>query len=1293
MRAQRIAEVLPLSPLQEGLLFHEMYEEHPTGAYVVQLVFSLEGELDGALLRRSVEALLRRHPHLSAFIWFRDEGTPVQVVPRDVVVDWWECEVGDGGAALEGVLAGDRGRGFDVGRPPLIRFGLVRVVGGGWRLVVTNHHVILDGWSMPVLVGELLEIYRRGGSVVGLGLVTPFREFLGWLAGRDGVAARRVWGRVLSGVEACRVASVGGGCGRGLGSDGLGSGGLVDGGVVLSAGLSAGLVGLGRSCGVTLSGVVQAAWGVVLSRLTGRSDVVFGATVSGRPPEVAGVESMVGLFINTLPVRMVLRPGESVAGLLGRLQGEQAELLPYQFLGLAEVQGVVGGGELFDSIVVFENYPMPAAPAAGPGTQDSPTADRFRFTGLSGNNADHYPLSLIVAPGEQLRIRMNYRADLFSADDIEGIGARLTRVLEEMVADPSRPVTSLDADPVPTLDAEPMAAAVPASEPYSDASSLWELFAGQVGRTPDAVAVECGGVVWSYAEVGRWAEAWAGLLVERGVGPECRVAVRLPRSEWLVVALLAVLRAGAAYVPVDPEYPAERIAYVLRDADPVLVLDEEWVRWAEGRVAGGRADGCRVPTASDPAHPAYVIYTSGSTGRPKGVTVTRGNLAHLLLAMGELLDLAPEDRLLAVTTVSFDIAALELFLPLVRGARVVVSRDGEARDPQVLAGLIESSGATVMQATPTLWQSLLDDAPGELAGLRVLSGGEALRAGTADGLREHARSVLNVYGPTETTIWSTAAGPLRREDDRITIGGPLGATRAYVLDPWLRPALPSTAGDLYLAGPGVARGYWRQPVRTAERFTADPFGPPGERMYRTGDRVRRLPDGRLEYLGRADDQVKVRGHRIEPGEVENVLTASGTVSEAVCVVQHPSGAAPRLVAFVVPRPGTAVDDGRLRDIASRRLPPAMVPTAFVLLDSLPCTANGKVDRRALAARQVDTGAARRAPATAREELLCRLFAELLGSPAVGADDNFFALGGHSLHATRLMSRIRREADVRLPVRTLYEAPTPAALARRIDARDDRVAGAEPLLLPLRATGSAPPLFCVHPAAGLSWVYGSLLPHLDPDLPMQGLQARGLDGADGPLPPTLEDMAEEYVEVVLRVHRGGPYRLLGWSFGGLVAHAMAVRLRERGARVEALVLVDAYPGGVSRAAGTAPSPERHPGGVDPRVRELAREYAGQFGPAPTEAELAALSRVFVNNEQLMRGYVPKKYDGDALLVVATADKRPDTDLPGRWAPSVAGRLTRLDIACTHDGLLRAPAVAELGRAVARRLRTATRTTEG
>ncbi|MGB3443576.1 MAG: amino acid adenylation domain-containing protein [Actinophytocola sp.] len=559
----------------------------------------------------------------------------------------------------------------------------------------------------------------------------------------------------------------------------------------------------------------------------------------------------------------------------------------------------------------------------------------------------------------------------------------------------------------------------------------------QADRTPSAVAVECGGRVLTYVQLNAAADRLACRLRRRGVGPERLVALMLPRSVDLVVALLAIGKTGAAYLPVDPRHPAERNLLVLGEARPVLLIGEEDsvpgpYRAAVPTLMVG-ADDTDVAYSADeppPCRPddlAYVLYTSGSTGRPKGVAVTVANLGSMLSAFTGLLDLGGHDRLLAVTTIGFDIAGLEIFAPLLCGARVVLATDDEQRDPRGLAAILGRGEITVMQATPTLWQAIVESGPVRLAGVRVLVGGEALPERLAASLVAAAREVTNVYGPTETTVWSTAS-TLRPGVPAASIGGPIEGTRVHVLDGELRPA---EFGELYIAGPGVARGYLGRPGTTAGRFVADPFGPPGSRMYRTGDLVRRATDGDLEFVGRSDDQVKIRGYRVELGEVEAVASARLPVSRAVAAVREDSTGVPRLAVYVVPVAGADIDPVAFRRVLSGHLPEYMVPSTVVVLTELPRTPNGKVDRAALPAPGVARVANGGAPRDDREAALCRIFTEVLGVRA-GPADHFFDLGGHSLLAFRVIGRIRAELGAEPTVRDLFAAPTARSLASRLD---------------------------------------------------------------------------------------------------------------------------------------------------------------------------------------------------------------------------------------------------------------------
>ncbi|MEU6126725.1 amino acid adenylation domain-containing protein, partial [Streptomyces sp. NPDC047123] len=1179
----RIEDVLPLTALQEGFLFHAQYDEQGADVYHLQFVFDLRGDLDASALRRAADGLLARHGNLRGAFRERKGGEPVQVVPDRVRMPWRLLDLapvapGERRARLDAALADDRATRFDLRTPPLVRCLLVRLAPGEYRFVLTSHHILLDGWSVPLMLHELFTMYEQGGSDHTLAPPRPYRDYLRWLAGRDHGDAVTAWRRHLDGLRGPTL----------LGPAGAGRETVVpeETETGLDAGLTADLTDLARRRGLTLNSVVQGAWSLVLAALTGGDDVVFGATVSGRPSDLPGVESMIGLFANTLPVRLRVDPAESVTAMMARLQSDRAALAAHEYLGLGEIQQLAGtGGELFDTLYVFENYPAPAG--------DGPPAYRgMEIAGTEGSGAAHYPLTLTVLPGERLRFRLTYRPDLFTEEDVLGWADRLRRVLAGVVAAPDLPAGRIDvlgtAERHRVLTEWNDTAAEPSQR-------CWPaLFEEQAARTPHALALwQEDGAGLTYAQLNAEANRVARLLVTRGVGPESVVALAVPRSPRLVVALLAVQKAGAAYLPVDLGHPRERVAAVLAGAAPAAVLttrdgaarlpagaavlcldDPEFRAEAAGHDGRDLTDADRV-TPLHPDHPAYVIFTSGSTGAPKGVVVPHRGLLNFLLSMGERFPLTTADRMLAVTTVAFDIHALELHLPLLHGAAVVVADRAAVVDPAALADLVGASGATIMQATPTLWDALLTERASAAGGLRMLVGGEALPADLAERMTRTGAEVTNLYGPTETTVWSTAAalggaapGQDRPAPGAPSIGRPIRNTRAYVLDGALRPVPPGVPGELYLAGEGLVRGYLARPGLTSGRFVADPHGPAGARMYRTGDVARWAADGTLEYLSRTDHQVKIRGYRIELGEIEAVLSRHASVARSVVVVREDRPGDRRLVAYAVAAdPGQGLDAEELRAHVRGLLPDYMVPAAVVALAALPLTPNGKLDRKALPAPGVTAApGGGRAPRTPREAALCALFAEVLEVASVGVDDDFFDLGGHSLLATRLVNRVRAELGITASIRSVFEAPTVAALAGRLGgdggegARDDDPFAPLLRLREGRAATERPadaPYFLIHPVVGIGWCYTGFITRLGPDATVYALQARGLDPAD-PCAADIAEMAADYAARIRAVRPQGPYRLVGWSFGGLVAHEVAVRLQAEGAEVELLALLDSYP---------------------------------------------------------------------------------------------------------------------------------------
>ncbi|HEX2133792.1 MAG TPA: amino acid adenylation domain-containing protein [Actinophytocola sp.] len=1024
------SDLLPLSPLQEGLLFHAGFDTQAPDVYTVQLAVDLTGPVDAGRLRAAAEAVLARQAGLRTGFWVDGLTRPVAFVPPEVTLPWREIDLtGAPEGALAEALAEEKARRFDLAAPPLLRFLLVRTAPETYTLVLTNHHILFDGWSMPLLARELFAGYA--GET--LPPVTPYRDYLVWCTRQDRATADLAWRTALDGVSEPTLLA---------GGDVPTTPVTPDRHVIrVPEALTSALRTAARRHGATVNTVVQAAWGLLLAGLTGRSDVVFGATTSGRPPELPGVETMIGLFINTLPVRVRLDPHEQLGELLTRLQHSQLETAEHSYVGLTDIQRMVGTGELFDTLTVFENYPLDPDRLPVPG---------LTIGGVTIDDATHYPLTLVAMPGRELELTMTYRPDVFGAAEVDRFAQRLLGLLNLVVTAPERPVGRLD---VLLPDEHELLLShwngtvreVPATK-----GSVHERFARQAASAPDAVALVAGAVEVTYRELDARANRLAHRLLRLGVRPEDKVAILQERGVELVVSTLAILKAGAAYVPLDGRSPDSRLEHVLaRTRAAVLLTDRANIGRElthDACVLAVDADST-VDTEPDtdpevlahPANLAYVMYTSGSTGEPKGVAVTHYDV--LSLAFDRAWDGENQDRVLLHSPHAFDASTYELWVPLLTGRQLVVAPAGEL-DLTELARVIVEGRITGLWLTAGLFRLLAEDSPECFAGVReVWSGGDVVPPALV-------RKVLSVnpdlvvgdgYGPTETTTFATHH--LMTADTSIgstvPIGKPLDNMRVYVLDERMRLAPPGVTGELYIAGAGVARGYLDRPELTAERFVTDPYGPDGDRMYRTGDVVRWVrthPDEQavLEFVGRVDEQVKIRGFRIELGEIEAAIAGLPGVGQVAVIVREDRPGDKRLVAYVVDSdPSGPVDTAVLRAHCATELPEYMVPSAFVVLDTLPLTANDKLDRKALPAPDLTAATTSRKPRTPQEEILCGLFAEVLGVPEVGIDDGFFALGGHSLLATRLVSKIRATLGAELPIRALFEAPTVAALVEQL----------------------------------------------------------------------------------------------------------------------------------------------------------------------------------------------------------------------------------------------------------------------
>ncbi|MEW5926515.1 MAG: amino acid adenylation domain-containing protein [Gemmatimonadota bacterium] len=1032
-RERGIEDVYPATPMQEGMLFHTLFAPEG-GAYVGQFMYDLVGELDVAAFRRAWSAAAERHAVLrTAFPWGGER--PFQVVRREAdpplrLEDWSALPAVERDARLEAFLAADRAAGFDPARAPLTRLALFRTGERTHRLVWTHHHALLDGWSLPLVFRDVAGFYDafRGGREPAVVPGRPYRDYVAWLQRQDPGAAEAFWREQLAGIDGPTP----------LGIDRAAPGkeagfGRAD--ARLPAELSARLAELARGAGLTLGTLLQGAWALLLSRYSGEHDVVFGATVSGRSAEVEGVEEMVGLFINTLPVRVAVPVDAPALPWLRRLQDAQARVREWEHSPLVQVQRWSGveGAPLFESILVWENYPVEEALAA------TPQRD-FELRTVGGIEQTDYPLTLIAAPvgaDRNLFLSAAYALARFDRDAVERLLDHFAVVLAAFARAPEARLGEVEL--LSAAERERVLAEWSGADPGGPAGTVHGLLAAQAARTPDAPALAFRGRATSHGELDRRANRLANHLRALGVGPETRVGVCLERTPELVTALVAVLKAGGAYVPLDPAYPADRLAWMVADSGAAVLvtqahlagrLPREGVRVVALDAERGSID-ARPEAAPEsgalPENLSHVIYTSGSTGRPKGTMIRHSSVVVLLHWLREAMTDEERSAALFATSVSFDVSVAEIFGTLAWGGKLVLAENAlelaELSEPVVTAGMVPTAAAELLRAG------------GIPAGVRTLNlSGEALPPDLARAI--HAlgtvRTLNNLYGPTEDTTFSTH-WRVEPGADRVLVGRPVAGTRAYVLDGELRPVPPGVAGEMYLAGAGLARGYLGRPGLTAERFVPDPFGPAGGRMYRVMDRVRWTPAGELEYLGRTDFQLKVRGFRVEPGEIEAALRAHPRVREAVVAARDGAAGGPRLVAYVVAA-GEAPPADELRAWLRERLPEPMVPSAFVALAAIPTTPSGKTDRRALPAPEGGAGAAAYAPPrTSAEQLLAEIVADVLGLERVGVHDRFFDIGGHSLLATRVVARVRRELGIQLPLRALFEAPTVAELAGRLAA--------------------------------------------------------------------------------------------------------------------------------------------------------------------------------------------------------------------------------------------------------------------
>jgi amino acid adenylation domain-containing protein len=1164
---KKLNGLIPLTSIQKRIWFMENFDSTIT-AYNIPHDFKITGDLDIDILGRAIDLLIERHESMRT-VFKKVNGSPVQKVltgmQGNLSIVHLEKEPPESLAkTISNHSLANATYKFDLENGPLFRFELLAQGNFQFYFLVNFHHIIFDDESVNIFIEELISVIDSlsTGKPINLTPTTiTYSDYAisqnKWLASEECRRQLEYWKKELWGYADVLQLPVDFPRPKILTYNGTAYHFMLD------SDLRNRIMNISLKHGTSMSITMLTAFSTLLSRYSSQDEFVVGVPVSNR--NNVELESLVGVLINTLPIRIKINEGMSFAS--------HMEQISKNFFSAYENQEVP-----FEHLVEELNIKR--------ATDISPIFQVIFNYLQQYNNKIHLPGLLIQKMEEEqasvqldltltvkdhkdnLSCKLEYNTDLFRPETIERFAGHYITFLKAICSDEGQIINEI---PILT-EKETNQMLIEWNRTKADYPGhlcVHQVFEEQVQKTPDRVAVEFNHHQMTYSQLNMRANSLARYLVKQGAGEDKIIAVFLERGSDLPVSLLAISKTGSTYLPLDPIFPKARLEIILDDAQPVILVTQssllEKLPQTNAQIVfiddpaifdQGSVDNLGL---GNPLKPVYILYTSGSTGKPKGVPIKQHSVVNLVNSYSKMINATKEDILFAVTTISFDIAEVELYLPLFSGAKIVIGSQETAMNMELLMQAIDESNATIFQATPVTFKMLIRSSwPGK-KDLKIISGGEAFSKELASELLTRCKDVWNVYGPTETTIWSTSKKVSESDltgDGYVAIGRPVDNTTLYVLNKKMVPMPIGLSGELYIGGVGLSPGYFNLPAKTAEQFVPDPFSKePGQRLYKTGDLVRYLPDGNLVFLDRADSQVKIRGFRIELGDIESALSRFDGMKENVVIVRKDSTGEKMLAAYYILKEGSVTDHQEIRRFLAGLLPDYMIPSAYIRMDEFPLTANNKIDRKALPEPEItNTTPAKEyvTPLTMTEQKLAAIWSSLLKLKKIGVHDNFFEIGGHSMIAVSLILKIEKELGIRLPLATLFERSTIQQLAEIIDRKSEPMGWRS--LVPIRPEGSKKPIFLVHGLGLNVLLYSALVNHLDPDLPVYGLQAKGLDGKEKPL-QTVEDIARYYISEIMTVDPDGPYAIAGFSLGGRIAYEMAQQLTVLGKKVAFLGLFD------------------------------------------------------------------------------------------------------------------------------------------